>query len=305
MKPEDVTARRTGSAWWPAVAISIGALGALGAGLAAWMVLSDDIVWGRSTKPPEAWLKLSVADRRQPWQVHRRAFDGTDVRPRIAVVVTGLGLSDSATEAAMQQLTGAVTLSFTPHSKRLVHWIALARGAGHEVLLELPMEPRDYPRDDPGPYTLLTSLSPEQNLQRLDTVLERSTGYVGVNNLMGSRFATEPSRLRPIFADLKRRGLLFFDGRTEERIVAAQLAAELVLPYAVNNVHIDLEASRLAIDVALADLERYARGTGFAVGIASPYPVSLELIGQWITTLERKGFALAPVTAVVNKQPVP
>ena len=33
--------------------------------------------------------------------------------------------------------------------------VARAREAGHEVLLEVPMEPFDYPDNDPGPQTLL------------------------------------------------------------------------------------------------------------------------------------------------------
>lgn len=286
----------------------------LGGGLGVWLATGGATPWDVAREPPQAWLKLppppaseqpAATDRRDAWQVHGRPFDGQDPLPRIAVVVTGLGLSATATEAAMRQLPGAVTLTFAPYAKRLDEWIAQARAAGHEVLLDLPMEPRDYPRDDPGPYTLLTSLSPDQNLARLDRVLSRGTGYVGVNNMMGSRFAATPQSLRPIFEHLKRRGLMFLDGRTEQRVVAAQLAAELALPYAVNNVQIDAEANRLAIDAALIELERQARNTGFAIGMASPYPVTLERLARWITTLPRKKLALAPVTAVVDRQPVP
>lgn len=314
VKPAGATERHRRSAMVVAVLAALIAVVMLGGGLGVWLATGGGMPWGVAREPPQAWLKLpppppseqpAATDRRDAWQLHGRPFDEQDPRPRIAVVVTGLGLSATATEAAMRQLPGAVTLAFTPYAKRLDEWISQARAAGHEVLLDLPMEPRDYPRDDPGPLTLLTSLSPEQNLARLDKVLSGGTGYVGVNNMMGSRFAATSRSLRPIFENLKRRGLMFLDGRTEQRVVAAQLAVELALPYAVNNVQIDANANRLAIDAALSELERQARNTGFAVGMASPYPVTLERLAHWVTTLARKKLALAPVTAVVDKQPLP
>ncbi len=166
------------------------------------------------------------------------------------------------------------------------------------------MEPQGYPRDDPGPSVLLTSLDAQTNIERLEWVLSRGAGYVGASNLMGSRFAAEPNSLRPIFETLKRRGLMFLDGRTEGRLPAAKLAADLELPYAGNDVQIDLEASRAAIDAALEALERRAKEYGFALGMAYAYPVSVERIARWATTLERKKIALAPVTALTDKPAV-
>ncbi len=310
---------------------------------AAWEFESEEGWWTAAPKPPQAWLKLdapkaaefarqrpspavtSIAapdpellepgaqgrlprlgpDGRQAWRVYRRPFDGRDRRPRIAVVVTGLGLSDAATRRAIEKLPGAVTLTFVPYAESLERWLDAARDAGHEVLLEVPMEPQGYPRDDPGPSTLLTSLDARRNIERLEWVLSRAAGYVGASNLMGSRFAAEPESLRPIFETLKRRGLMFLDGRTEGRLPAAKLAADLELPYAANDLRIDLEASRAAIDDALKELERRARENGFALGMAYAYPVSVERIAQWATTLERKKIALAPVTALTDKQAVP
>jgi hypothetical protein len=111
-----------------------------------------------------------------PWQTFARPFDRADQRPRISVLIVGLGTSSAATEATILGLPGSVTLSFWPYSDRLDHWIRLARAAGHEVLLNLPMEPENYPEFDPGPKTLLTTLRPEQNLERLDWALSRATG---------------------------------------------------------------------------------------------------------------------------------
>jgi polysaccharide deacetylase 2 family uncharacterized protein YibQ len=234
--------------------------------------------------------------------VYARPFDTNDLRPRIGIIMHKLGLSGAATEAAIQRLPGAVSLAFAPYAKGLKEWIALARTAGHEVLLDLPMEPVNFPANDPGPHTLLTSLSPGQNMARLHWLLGRVTGYVGVVNLMGSRFTTSAIHVQPVLEELRKRGLLFVDSRSSLRSVAARTASKVNLPRAINNRFIDAEASRIAIDKRLAELERIARVSGFAIGIGSPFPVTIDRLVRWTRTLETRGVVLAPVSAMVNTQ---
>jgi polysaccharide deacetylase 2 family uncharacterized protein YibQ len=241
-------------------------------------------------------------DGRKAWQTYARPFDSGDRRPRIAIIINGLGLSGAATEAAIQRLPGPVTLAFAPYAKGLPQWIALARAAGHEVLLDLPMEPVNFPTNDPGPHTLLTSLTAKQNKVRLHWLLGRVTGYVGVVNRMGSRFTTSEPHVRPIMKELEQRGLLFVDSRSSLRSIAARMAREVGLPRAINNRFIDAEASRTAIDSRLQEIERIAKTAGHAVGIGSPFPITIDRLVRWVQTLEGKGLALAPVSALVNIQ---
>jgi len=248
-------------------------------------------------------LPVIAPDGRQAWQVYARPFVDRSARARISIVVAGMGLSRSATNAAIQQLPGTVTLAFAPFASDLEAWIEQARAAGHEVMLQLPMEPFDYPVNDPGPYTLLTSLSVEDNIERLEWLLSRFTGYVGVTNYMGSRFTSSPQHMRPILTVLKERGLMFLDSRSSRNSVAAGIADEIELARALNNRFLDNVASRTAIDARLDDIERIAQTTGFAIGIGFPYPVTIERVAAWAATLERKDLVLTPVSALVNQQP--
>lgn len=252
--------------------------------------------------PPTATATTQEAER-PAWLRYSRPFDANDRRPRIAVVITELGLSNAATTAAIQRLPGDVTLAFSPYADGLGQWINLARAAGHEVLLDLPMEPLNFPANDPGPRTLLTSLSTQQNLSRLDWVLGRVTGYVGVTNQMGSRFTAMPEALKPVLTTLNERGLMFLDSRTTPRSVAVKIASDIGLPRAIVDRQIDQEASRAAIDGRLTDIERIARETGSAVAMGQPYPVTLERLDAWIAGLEAKGLVLSPLTAIANRQP--
>lgn len=248
-------------------------------------------------------LPMVGKDGRKPWQVYARPFDQSDKRPRVALIFSGLGQSTAATEAAIQRLPGGVTLAFAPYAKNLDQWIGLARAAGHEVLLTVPMEPIGYPENDPGPHTLLTSLTEQENRDRLLFLLSRFTGYVGVLNTMGARLTTSPQNLKPILEEIKDRGLIFVDARSSLRSVAAAQATEIGLPRAINNRFIDIKAARSDIDQRLDELERIAREGGYAVGIGSPYPVTIERVALWVRELESKGIALAPVSAMVDKQP--
>ncbi len=266
-------------------------------------VLPDNVDPELVERTPQGFLPRVGPDGRQPWQVYARPFDATDERPRLAVVLTSLGLSSAATEAAIQGLPGGITLAFQPYGEDLQQWIGLARAAGHEVLLNLPMEPVDYPSSDPGPQALFTALTPQENLTRLDWVLSRVTGYVGVTNFMGSRFTTSRDAMLPVVQTLKDRGLLLLDSRASARSVAATLATELAVPRAINDRFLDTgEVTRVSIDARLAEAERIALEVGTSVVIGQPYPVTIERLRAWALDLESRGIALAPLSAVVDLQ---
>ena len=242
------------------------------------------------------------ADGRRPWRVYARPFDARDERPRIAVIITGLGLSQAATEAAITRLPGSVTLAFDPYAKGLDDWIPLAREAGHEVLLSLPMESANFPVHDPGPYALRTSLAPAENLRRLEFVLSRLSGYVGVVTLMGSGFTTAEEQLRPVLEALRGRGLLFVEAVRAPNTLAPEIATEIGLPHVANDLVLDENPSRASIDIRLAELEGIVRKRTTAVAMAAPNPATLERIAAWAATLEGKNLALAPVSAVALRQ---
>ncbi len=242
------------------------------------------------------------ADGRRPWRVYARPFDARDERPRIAIIVTGLGLSQAATEAAITRLPGTVTLAFDPYAKGLDDWIPLAREAGHEVLLSLPMEPANFPVHDPGPHALRTSLAPADNLRRLEFVLSRLSGYVGVVTLMGSGFTTVEEQLRPVLEALMGRGLLFVEAAPAPKTLAPEIATEIGLPHVANDLVLDENPSRASVDIRLAELEGIVRKRTTAVAMAAPNPATLERIAAWAATLDGKNLALAPVSAIALRQ---
>lgn len=246
------------------------------------------------------YLPKIGSDGRKPWGVYARPFDRMDPRPRIAIIVSDLGLSRVATDAALRRLPADITLAFDAQADNVGAWLARARQDGHETLLSIPMEPLDFPRSDPGPNALLTSLPNVDNIERLRGFLKRGVGYVGVTTMTGSRMTTETEKILPILQEIQSRGLLVLDARLGAHSVIHDLARRIKLPVAVSSQEIDTDLTPQAIDQTLARLEKTARREGRAIAMASPLPVTLERLDEWAKGLASRGFVLAPVSAVVE-----
>ncbi|GER06023.1 hypothetical protein GCM10007972_07690 [Iodidimonas muriae] len=250
-------------------------------------------------------LPVVGADGRKPWQAYARPYLPKANEPVIALVIEGIGLSQAATARAINDLPADITLAISPYGRNPQASVAAAREAGHEVLLMVPMEPMAYPRNDPGPDSLLVSLQPAENLARLHRVMSRMQGYAGLTNHMGSRFTASRDALEPVLKDIARRGLMIVDSRSSARSVVGAVSQELGLAYAVNDRYIDNQASEAEIDRYLADLELIARQRGVAVGFGRPYPITVARIRHWADGLALRGIALAPVSLVAARQSAP
>ena len=219
--------------------------------------------------------------------------------PRIAIVVSGLGMSAKLTAAALASLPPQVTLAFAPYAADVQRWVAEARREGHEVLLELPMEPFDFPDSDPGSHTLRSGAGEDANTERLVWALTRFTGYSGVTNLLGGRFLSDADSLEPVMTYLARRGLLFYDNGAASHSAAPDVAARTGLAFAQANETVDTIQTAMEIDRQLSELENAARAHGSASGAGFLYPVTVERVTQWAQGLSSRGFVLVPASAIV------
>jgi uncharacterized protein len=244
-----------------------------------------------------------VADGLKPFTVYAAEADRVRAAkmPTVSIVVGGLGVGAAKTADAIMKLPPAVTLAFTPYGSDPTKLAERARLQRHEILLQVPMEPFDYPDNDPGPQTLLTTLTTEQNLDRLYWHLSRFQGFAGIANFMGARFVVTDAVMQPIIREAAKRGLGYLDDGSSPRSVAPVLAASQAMPFAKADFSIDAVPTAAEIDRALAKLENLAKERGTAVGVASALPISIERIGIWIKALESHGIMLVPLTTAMLK----
>ena len=255
------------------------------------------------TEPgPGGPLPVIGPDGTRPSRAYARAFHGDPSAPTIAIVIGGMGLNRAVTEAAIDELPADVALSFAPYARDLQVWIDRARAAGHEVLIEAPMEPFDYPNNDPGPHTLLADGSVEENGRRLAWVLSRTTGYFGVTNYLGARFSSSQDAMRQVFTTLEQRGVAFLHDGAGRRSSIEAAADATNIEYAIADRILDEELSPEAIDDRLLALEALAIQNGASLGTGFAYPATVEQVRDWAANLDLRGYQLAPPSAVMARR---
>ena len=242
---------------------------------------------------PDGMLPRIAPDGRVPAQAYARPFRANG-KPRVSVVVGGLGLNAVTTRAAIERLPPEVTLSFVPYAEGLQGWIDAARAQGHEVMIEMPMEPTGYPANDPGPYTLLASADAADVTAKMNWLLSRATGYFAVTNYLGDRFQTSDAGMNAFMGVLRARGIAFIDDGSMSRRPGAWARAS------ANRV-IDEEQSPAAIVGQLNALEALAKARGQALGSGFSYPVTVEAIARWTAGLDARGLQLAPASAMTQR----
>lgn len=242
--------------------------------------------------------RVSPDGRRAREVYARRSATIPEGVPRIVIVVGGLGLSQTGTQNAIDTLPEAVTLAFAPYGSSLQRWVGEAREERHEVLLQVPMEPNDYPQENPGEHTLLASAG-SANRQDLHWVLSRMTGYAGVMNHMGARFTADDTALLPFLGEIGERGLFYLDDGSSPRSRAAAIGEALRVPVVTADSIVDRGRSETDILSELAILEETARRRGLAVGVASAFPTSVATIARWVSEVETRGIFVVPASAAI------
>ena len=239
-------------------------------------------------------------DGRKPFdaysQVTPLAVTHSDM-PKITLVLGGMGLNATLTQKAIDLLPGDVTLGFAPYGENLQAQVNEARAAGHEILLQVPMEPVGYPGNSPGPGTLLSDATPEQNLASLKWLMSRFAGYSGITNYMGARLLGAEDALRPVMKEVTARGLVYLEDASVSMTLSPKVAQDLRLPLQRAGMVIDANPTAPAIAAALAKLEKEAARNGSAIATGSGLDVTIETVAEWANTLQERGILLGPVSA--------
>lgn len=245
-------------------------------------------------------LPRAGAGGRSPIRAYGHEFDRRDTRPRIGIVITDIGQIATQTDDAIRRLPPAVALALSPYAPGRGLAAERARERGMETLIALPMEPAGYPTNDAGEQALLTGRSMAENMDRLDWVLARAQGYVGVIGALGvmrgERFAALPEAMGQVQDALRLRGLLYVDPRPGAPPPARAWGRS------VDVLLDDTGGTRGEIDRRLAELEALARERGAALGLAgAATPVLVERIAAWAPGLDARGLVLAPVSAMIGR----
>jgi polysaccharide deacetylase 2 family uncharacterized protein YibQ len=239
-----------------------------------------------------------------PADAYARPFANPGNRPVVALVVGGLGINATHTRSAIDELPPEVTLSFAPDARGLQRWIHKARAAGHEVMIEVPMEAYEYGRMKMHPQTLTTTQTSDQNIAKLNQVLSKATGYFGVINYQGAKFSTDLNATKPVLRTLSKRGIAFVQDGSLQSTGFDAAAGATSLRFARAAKQVDAKLTAPDITAQFMELETLAREQGVAMGTGYAYPVTIDVAKAWTADLAQKGIVLAPVSALSSVSPI-
>jgi uncharacterized protein len=239
----------------------------------------------KGKKPFDAYSQVT------PLQVSASA------RPRIAILLGGMGLNPRLTARAIDELPGDISFGFAPYGDNLQQQVNDARGNGHEIMLQVPMEPVGFPGNNPGPKTLLADAPAKENIDSLQWHMSRFAGYSGVMNYMGARLLVSEAAMKPVMDEVKKRGLVYLEDATVNLTLSPKIVDEANLPMRRADLVIDAEATAPAIAEALQKLEEKAAANGYAIGTGSGLEVTIDTVAEWSKSLQEKGILLVPISA--------
>ena len=219
--------------------------------------------------------------------------------PRIAIVIDDMGweLPIAQDLFALKQPLSFAVLPQAPYHAKVAE---AAHQHQRELLLHLPMEPHGYPKVNPGPHALLSTMSPEQLVAALQAALQALPQVIGVNNHMGSSLTENPEAMRVVMQELKQRQLFFLDSRTSAASKAYQIAREVGIPTARRHVFLDNDVEPARIAAQLHRLAEMASQQGDAIGIGHPYPETLRALEETLPRLSQAGVQIVPISRLVN-----
>lgn len=244
--------------------------------------------------------RIRESDGLKPFDAYKKPFNAIPGRPRIALAVMDMGLSERATEAAISSLPPSVSLVVNPYAQNLDDWQKQAHAAGHEIWLKVPLEMRAVDSDAAGPSALRLASSIQQNEQTMDWILSRAMGYAGIVSNEEHAFRDENLSSQPLITEAAARGLAFVEVNPVKEGFARGQAIQLGVPYGSSKAWLDEDPDADAIVRKLQELELAARKEGTAIGMMRPYPVSYQVVLKWLDTLEDKGIDITPLSAALE-----
>ncbi len=249
---------------------------------------------------PEGPLPRIASNGRKPFDVYSQVTPlavTTSGRPKITILLGGMGLNARLTEKAIKELPGDISFAFAPYGEKLQDQVNRARARGHEIMLQVPMEPVGYPGNNPGPNTLLTEAPEDVNLAALRWNMSRFAGYSGITNYMGARLLVTEAAMKPVMQEIRKRGLVYLEDATVNLTLSPKIVKDVRLPMQRASMVIDSEPTAPAIAEALQKLEDEAVANGFAIGTGSGLEITIDTVNEWAKGLQDKGILLVPVSA--------
>jgi hypothetical protein len=211
--------------------------------------------------------------------------------PSIAVIIDDIGFDLRIVEE-LAGIPAPIAFAVLPYAPHAAEAARLLHAAGKEILLHLPMEPRSYPGESPGPGALMVDMDEGQIRKQIRESLAAVPYVSGVNNHMGSRFMEDEAHLMVVMEELKKRGLYFVDSRTTPDTRGRETANRAGVRFAARGRFIDhLPGYAEALKNLTGPIRREGNGKPVLM-IGHPHPETVRALRDALPRWQAEGVRL-------------
>jgi len=214
--------------------------------------------------------------------------------PKMVIVIDDIGENMSVLKGLLK-LDFPVTLAVWPNATHTRESVKLIQKSQRDLIIHFPMEPRGYPRYNPGDDALFVSMTREQIEKRIAENIAQIPEAIGANNHMGSRFTANTSGMNVALAAFKKHGLFFLDSLTTGKSVGRTVAGKTGIPFYIRDIFIDNVKDVNAIVHQLRKAENVSLKKGYSIAIGHPYKETLAALRQWSKT-KKSSVVLIPLS---------
>lgn len=218
---------------------------------------------------------------------------------RLAIVIDDLGYQMDVFNELIT-LDYDITYAVLPQQAFSRETAEIAAQAGRQVMLHLPMQPKEWPKFDPGLGALLLRDSPEEINAKIALNLSTVPFVTGVNNHMGSAFTQYEEGLEILMEALSQNALFFLDSKTAPGRTARNAAKRYQVPYLTRDIFLDNDRDADLIRRQLDKAVKLALKRGSAIAIGHPYHVTYAVLAEELPLLEAEGIRITKVIELLN-----
>lgn len=222
---------------------------------------------------------------------------------RLALVMYGFG-EDAAAADSFFAMHAPFAVAVVPGGKEGDRTLDRARERQREIVLHLPLEPINYPQINPGPGTILVSMSPRRITDIVRKHLGRAGAVTAVANHMGSLATQDMTVMTALYRELKRRNIAFLHMTPAPGAVCKPLAADMGINYGEPDEVVDREARAddvKALDRRWDDILKEARARGHLVVMMRATPLTKRWLSRALSAKRLGGVDIVPLAALLEK----
>lgn len=261
----------------------------------SWVVVNVEIT-GNEVKQYEEFTDEAEQDLMEASEPpHRKKDKKTDlsenIHGKLAIIIDDIGYSMKVVNKLIQ-LDYNLTFSILPNLINTEKSAELIKHKNRQILLHLPMQPKDWPALNPGPGALFINDSESDLVKKMLENIASVKYAVGVNNHMGSAFTKDQNGLTIVMKVLNQHNLFFIDSKTAPGKTSYNAAIQYQVPYLSRNVFLDNEQDESAITVQLNKAVKIVKKTGQAIVIGHPHISTYKVLEKQLPVITQNGIKI-------------